>query len=483
MLADLERREVEAERRELPTELRDLAPRDAAEAIRDERVADLGELRVELGRRAVPAGQWRGLADQRRAGPAQPLGDEPEALAIRLVREAATQLAVRLGQVLRVAGEARGEHAVQRHARGGGGDRLHQPRGDRLVATQHVVGVDAQRLLGDLRGHARVAVAVAADPAPEAQVRPDARWSRPGPAGVRGRGRGATGRRIERGIQRPVETWDHREQRGVEERHRGADLVEWRRAHDAQVGGPPQERDLLPQPAADLAVLGRGESRVVEPGEQDGAAPERHQHRAAAGLGRVRGQDRVDGEAAKELIQLGIPPAPSPQPRDRVRHRIVEDAVASRPFAAPQGAHPAARLGQVDEAEVECERADDRLGRAKIEGAQRLVEPFPLDRIVGPAQRDRVTPDPLHPGEQLGAGLFRDDLPEQCTEQPDLDRQRVPRTCRPDPERFRGDGGRCSRSRRRRLPGHPPGPFRARAATGPQPSGSQPFRRLVSCCP
>ena len=65
-------------------------------------------------RRARPASAYRpvsgaGLAGQRRARPAQPLGDEPEPLAVRLVREAAAELAVGLGQVLGVAGQPRRE--------------------------------------------------------------------------------------------------------------------------------------------------------------------------------------------------------------------------------------------------------------------------------------------------------------------------------------------------------------------------------------
>ena len=66
---------------------------------------DLGELGVEVARRRVAAGQRRRLADERGPRPAQPLGDEPEPLAVRLVGEPAAELSIRLGQVLGVAGE------------------------------------------------------------------------------------------------------------------------------------------------------------------------------------------------------------------------------------------------------------------------------------------------------------------------------------------------------------------------------------------
>ena len=79
-----------------------------------------------------------------------------------------------------------------------------------------------------------------------------------------------------------------------------------------------------------------------------------------------------------------------------------------------------------------------------------------------------------------GPGLLRDDLAEQGAEQPDLDRERVAGAGRPDPERF-------GRDRRRRPGAHEPliaaavdGPYRAQAASGSQPSGPQPFSRLVS---
>ena len=105
VLADLEGCQVEPECPELPAKLRDLAPGDALQAVLDERLLDLDELGVEVGRTAVPAAQWCGLAGQGGARAAQPLGDEPEPLAIWLVGEPPPKLPVRLGQVLGVAGQ------------------------------------------------------------------------------------------------------------------------------------------------------------------------------------------------------------------------------------------------------------------------------------------------------------------------------------------------------------------------------------------
>ena len=109
VLADLERREVEAEGRHLPAELGQVAPRDAAQPIGDERLVQLGQLGLEGGGILVVAGSRPSVVRQGDPRPAQPLGDEPEALTVRLVREAPAQLTVRLGQLLGVAGEPRGQ--------------------------------------------------------------------------------------------------------------------------------------------------------------------------------------------------------------------------------------------------------------------------------------------------------------------------------------------------------------------------------------
>ena len=114
VLADLERGEVEPERAELPAQVGDLAERDPLEAVGDERVLDLGELGVELGGVGVPAADRRGLPGERGPGPAQPLGDEPEPLPVRLVREAPPEQPVGLGQRLRVAGQAQCQRAARR---------------------------------------------------------------------------------------------------------------------------------------------------------------------------------------------------------------------------------------------------------------------------------------------------------------------------------------------------------------------------------
>ena len=202
VLADLERREVEPVRRDLPAQLGDLAPGDALQPSSTS-ASDLGQLRVEVGRRLVAPGARRRLADERHARSAQSLGDEPEPLAIRLVREAAAKLSVGLGEVLGIARRG-GTRAVGRRCRrvaaatsASAASRPPRSRGGRGPPG---CGASARYL----RGHARVPVAVAADPAPERRNAPT-RGGRvpvrpvPTPAGAPGASSAASGARYSRG--------------------------------------------------------------------------------------------------------------------------------------------------------------------------------------------------------------------------------------------------------------------------------------------
>ena len=264
VLADLERREVEPERRDLPAQLGDLAP---------------GDPRAGRRRRARPGSRRarRRARRRRRSGrtAARPRRSAPTR--VRRSRSAMNPKRWRYGSSGKrrrswrsVSGSSSASRARRvASGRGDAGRRgrrrrhgLHQPQRDRLVAVQDVVGLDAQRPLGRLGGDDRVAVAVAADPRPEAEERRHARRPLAGPDGPAAPASSAASTaRYSRGHER--------EQRRVEDGHRRADLVERLGRDGAQVGGPPQQRDLLAQAAADLAVLGGRQPRVVEPLEQD----------------------------------------------------------------------------------------------------------------------------------------------------------------------------------------------------------------------
>ena len=160
---------MEPERGELPAQLRDVAPGDPLEPVGDQRILDLPQLLIERVGVRVRTGPRAGLARDRGTRATQSLRDEPEPLAVRLIREAAAQLAICLGQLFSVPGESRRERLGDTLVGGRDRDRLHQTKRDRLVAVQDVVGLDAQRVCRQLRGHGRVPVPVPADPRPETQ--------------------------------------------------------------------------------------------------------------------------------------------------------------------------------------------------------------------------------------------------------------------------------------------------------------------------
>ncbi len=99
VLADLHRREVEPERLELPAQVLDLAPRHAGQPVPDECVGKLAKLDGQRIRGRVRAVGRSSAAGQARPRAAQALGDEPESLAIRLLRESTGQLSSQIGQV------------------------------------------------------------------------------------------------------------------------------------------------------------------------------------------------------------------------------------------------------------------------------------------------------------------------------------------------------------------------------------------------
>jgi len=114
--------------------------------------------------------------------------------------------------------------------------------GCRLESAQDVLRLDEHRLPGDLGGDLRVAVAIAADPAPESQERRRRRPIRPGFA------------RIERTAEFAVDSGHEPEERLVENTHQRANLIEWLQLLAAQLGSSPEPVDLLEQSPADLQL-------------------------------------------------------------------------------------------------------------------------------------------------------------------------------------------------------------------------------------
>ena len=292
------------------------------------------------------------------------------------------------------------------------GDRLLQPLEHVAVAAQDVVGLDPHRAAGDLGRHARMPVAIAADPGPPAQIR-----LRDG-VGI-GPADGV--------LQCPVQPRRDGEERLVEEDHRGPNLVERGRPLGADRAGLPEQADLLAKPAAQVAVLRSGQSRIVEPIEEPIQPPLRHQHRPAPCLRGMRGEDGHEAHTVGERAHVLARHAVASEAEDGGADPIGQWRPSARSLALPQRAEPMLLLRQVDQQEVGGEGARDgeQLGCGPaVESVER-----PLDRLLraGAAAADGGAAQLLHELEELRALLLHDDLAQQGAEELDLAGQGIPR--------------------------------------------------------
>jgi hypothetical protein len=102
----------------------------------------------------------------------------------------------------------------------------------------------------------------------------------------------------------------------------------------------------------------------------------------------VRGEDGRDAEAGQRRIEIRVRATGASEPGEGLCDRVVKIAVAGGPLATTQGPDPAARLGEVDQLEVQGEGGDDGLGRAQVEPVELAFQALPLDRVVALAQGD-----------------------------------------------------------------------------------------------
>ena len=221
--------------------------------------------------------------------------------------------------------------------------------GDRLVAVQDVVGVDPERPLGRVGGDRRVAVAIAADP--RARSGSEGRDVRGGPA-----------RRMSR---RPRRASTARYRRGTSVNSVASNTAIAVRTSSSGSGATARRSEVRHRSVISSrsrrrisAILGRGQSRVVEPLEEHRAAPQRDERRPSAGLRGVGGQDGRDPQARDDARRGRRRSRPAR--RSRAIASATESsrsAVACRPLASAQGPDAAASLGEVDQLEVQRERA------------------------------------------------------------------------------------------------------------------------------
>ena len=250
----------------------------------------------------------------------------------------------------------RGQDRLESRRRAADAVRQRQPAGEQLDATlQEPQALLAHQLECLHRGGGRderVAVAVAADPRPEAQQRRDLE-----PLA-----------RVELG-ERLLEVAVHARHRLGERRGEvdqpAADLLQHGERGRAQLVGSPQllHGGQQPPPRADRV----GVRYVVELSEHAEQPRELVDRRAPARLGGVGGHHEPQLGAAKQLAELGGGCAARGELRDRVAHRPSAGRRRIARVATAKPAHALVVLGQVDELEPAGQRPDQHLGLVEVE--------------------------------------------------------------------------------------------------------------------
>ena len=306
------------------------------------------------------------------------------------------------GEGRRVAPQAVGEllrHAVDvlRAAELGG-----QPVDRAQQFLQGTVVLQLQHRRGHLRGDQRVAVAIASDPAPEAQ--------RPGV----GRQLDADAREL--CVQLVEQVPAHPAQQFLQEIDRRPCLVGGGRAVDAQFVGLPDQVDRFGEPPPDALLIHRGLARVRLFVEQLADALQLGEHGPARRLGRMGGEHRPYVEVGGHLAQGGA--------LRRVLLDVVEQG--AQPAAGDAAAravlvHPVGLLGDVRQMEEGGEGAHQVGGVGDVESRQQGVQ------LVGGAVVGILIAGVLAQGaypfdqfQQVPAVLPHQGLAEQVAEQPDV---------------------------------------------------------------
>ncbi len=266
--------------------------------------------------------------------------------------------------------------------------------------------LEVEDVPGDLRGHVGVAVAVAADPGAEGQ-RADALGQLQADPG-------------ELLLELLQDLRDGVAVELVQVVDGVAGLVGGLGAGDAQLVGLPQQVDHLGEAPVGLAAGGGGAGRVgvreaggeflaVDAVEQLADPAELVEDAAAGRLGRVRGEDRPDGEVGQgvpEVLGVGL-------------GQLVGGLREQRALAGAAGGELAAAvhlLGDVGEVEVGGEGTDQLGGGVQVD----VGEQFGGGLAVGAAEQS----DLFDQAEQLGAFLADQGFAEQVAEATDVRAQR-----------------------------------------------------------
>ena len=267
------------------------------------------------------------------------------------------------------------------------------------------------RPAGDLRRDVRVAVPVAADPGAVAQAEA---WD------------GGLTVFTESALQRPLDVFADARHRlpdhVAEEVEPLLDLVLDARPLGRDLVGGEQHGDLHVELLEQAVALVRRGAFTLEGVEQLADPLLLEQHRAAARLGRVGGQRRLDVEALDQREDLLGVPSGAGQPGqgrvDGLRARRATGTGGAGPL--PVDAQDLLLLGLVDQVEEGGEGAQQPDDLVQVEAGDALTEPPAQIRVVLADRPLGEPPQLLDPRQGLRARPVLDRLAEEGAEQVDL---------------------------------------------------------------
>jgi hypothetical protein len=383
ILAQVERRQVEAERLHRPDQPAERPARLERTALR-QAVRERDEIRAEALRIAIgfarqASGPRRGLAGQRQMRRGETRVNPGQGATIGLVAAAGRIIAARIRQ--------RADAGID----GGMFGR------DRQFGAQRVHGVhveDEHRFAGPpqsgaqaVRGDEGIAVAIAADPAAGPQ---EARHAF-----------------SEGAVPALVERRDGGQEDVAQVAERGFHLVGDVQALAAQHAGLPQQRDLPRDRVVDPVAVGRlVRTGILQPHQvRDTVAM--IDHALAAHLGRVRGEHGRDERMAEQLQHHVAADPLSLQPSQRGRH-----------VRALFGGDPLAILGQIGEHRKEHEAAHEIERLVERQAGEQHLDRIAVAAVAMPFHRGPA--DRLRRLEQRLAAVSADHLAQLCAEEADV---------------------------------------------------------------
>ena len=417
VLAYLELGEVEPEGLDLPSEVLDGAARHPNEPIGHQRALDDIEISEEIAWRLVPAARGSRVAGQVVSTPPEPLGNRPEPAAVGLIGKAPAECGVEVRELVRIVEQPDRQLAIHVRGRDDNRERLHEAGGDGLVAPEDVIGLDPCSVLRDLGRDPGMPVTIATDPAAEPQDR-----------GQRRRGELTTAMgwrdcRQQGALHRGHERVEGR----IEEDEGGPDFVERSRDLGPDLGGPPQDHKLLTKTVIERPGRANRQARIIAGLEDSGDTAKGHQRRSTSGLRRMSGEDRMDSQVAYDaqgVRRIVGKSTVASETRNDPRQGVVGSSLLGPTATLLEDPHSMPLLGQVGEAEVQEERADDDLGSRIVEAVELTFERASRSQITGTRANGPAT----RPGDQqpeVDPGLFLNDLAEQAPQAFDLEPERI----------------------------------------------------------